>query len=78
MKGLINKLRYKYYSQYYKNTPKDYRTYLKNINKPLHIFCGRQNGKTYTMFKLQYIHYVENYDFKMAKIILKNYKKYFK
>lgn len=78
MKDLINKLRYKYYSRYYKEFPKDIISTIKNISKPIRISWGRRNGKTYTMIKYQYIHYVENYNFKMAKIILKNYKNYFK
>lgn len=78
MKELINKLRYKYYSRYYKDFPKDIITTIKNISKPVLIFCSRRNGKTYTAVKYQYIHYVENYRFKEAKIILKNYKNYFR
>lgn len=78
MKQLINKLRYKYYSRYYKDFPKDIINTIKNSSRPVKIYLARRNGKTYTMIKLQYIHYVENYRFKEAKIILKNYKNYFK
>ena len=78
MKKLIDKLRYRYYSQYYKDTPKDYITEIKNINKPVRLYLARRNGKTNLMIKVQYIHYVENYNFKLAKIILKNYKNYFR
>lgn len=73
---MLNKLRYKYYSQYYKDVPKDIVTKIKNINKTVQIFYGRQNGKTFLTIKCQYIHFVENYNFKIAKMILKKYKKY--
>ena len=77
---MLNKLRYKYYSKYYKDVPKDIPkdivTKIKNINKTVKIFYGRQNGKTFLTIKCQYIYFVENYNFKIAKMILKKYKKY--
>lgn len=76
LKGMLNKLRYKYYSRYYKNVSKENIIALKNLTTLSKIYLGRQNGKTILTIRWNYIYYVENYNFKIAKMILKKYKKY--
>lgn len=78
MVNLINKIRYKYYSRYYKNVSKDVIKTIKEFNINTRIYLARQNGKALSIIFCHYIHAVENYEFKFAKILLKNYKKYFK
>lgn len=72
---VINKIKYYLYSQPYKKiyTNKE----IDKIKSSSYICFGRQNGKTLISYKLYYIRAVENYNFKFAKNLRKNYKKIF-
>lgn len=69
---MINKVRYWYYSRNYKRFySKEFLNRLKEANM---IYLGRQNGKRIAFTRVNYIKAVENYNFKLAKAILKGYK----
>lgn len=72
---VINKIKYYLYSQLYK---KIYTNKEIDKIKSSYICFSRQNGKTLISYKLYYIRAVENYDFKFAKNLRKNYKKIFR
>ena len=72
---MVTKIKYYLYSIKYKKIYTS--TGIKNICNVNYVLLGRQNGKTIMSYKWNYVKAVERYDFKLAKMFKRAYKKVF-
>lgn len=73
---VINKIKYYIYSRRYKKIYSIKN--IENITNANYVYLGRQNGKTIMYYKWNYIRTVERHNFKLAKMLKKNYKKVYR